>query len=360
MPIGKPISFEGDILRLEPDAFGFFYCKITSPEYLEHPILQRRVKTNNGIRTIAGLGTWDGWIFSEEMKNAIKYGYEFEVIRGYQFEKGNLFKDYVEKMYNLRLQFDKSHPMNLIAKLLLNSLYGRYGMKPSFTRVDLYDCSTDEGKKDLQEDIEIFGESIEDYIQIDETFLIVRNTLGNMKYNDDEDFYYGVEVNIAIASAVTSYARMYMTPFKNNSDYNLYYSDTDSIIIDKELSSDIVGNKLGQLKLEHVCDQAVFLAPKVYGLITDKGDKIIKIKGITHEVANSLEISDLERLLIKDSSREFTQEKWYKKQIEGEISIQDTLYTLKVTSNKRSPLYLYDEGIEIYSNTRPYNYDEII
>jgi hypothetical protein len=35
------------------------------------------------------------------------------------------------------------------------------------------------------------------------------------------------------------------------------------------------------------------------------------------------------------------------------------MYTLKVTSNKRFPLYIYDEGIEIYSNTRPYNYDEI-
>jgi hypothetical protein len=57
MPIGRPIAFEGDIRRIYPDAFGFFYCKITSPDYLEHPILQRRIKTSNGLRTIAGLGS---------------------------------------------------------------------------------------------------------------------------------------------------------------------------------------------------------------------------------------------------------------------------------------------------------------
>jgi len=75
MPIGKPVAFEGDIRKIEPNAFGFFYCKITSPNDLELPLLQRRIKTDQGTRTIAGLGTWDGWIFSTEMDNVVKYGY---------------------------------------------------------------------------------------------------------------------------------------------------------------------------------------------------------------------------------------------------------------------------------------------
>ncbi len=49
----KPIAFEGDIRRIDPEAFGYFYCKIESPHNLEHPILQRRIKTVNGLRTIA-------------------------------------------------------------------------------------------------------------------------------------------------------------------------------------------------------------------------------------------------------------------------------------------------------------------
>lgn len=46
----------------------------------EHPILQRRIKTPNGLRTVAGLGSWSGWIYSAEMDNAIKLGYHFEII----------------------------------------------------------------------------------------------------------------------------------------------------------------------------------------------------------------------------------------------------------------------------------------
>lgn len=80
MPVGKPIAFIGDILLKDPNAFGFFFCKIQSPEYLEHPILQRKIQTKEGYRTIAGLGSWEGWIFSEEMYNAMKFGYKFITI----------------------------------------------------------------------------------------------------------------------------------------------------------------------------------------------------------------------------------------------------------------------------------------
>jgi len=42
-----------------------------------------------------------------------------------------------------------------------------------------------------------------------------------------------------------------MSQFKNNPDFNLYYSDTDSIVINKPLSDHLIGNKLGLVKLEH-------------------------------------------------------------------------------------------------------------
>lgn len=83
------------------------------------------------------------------------------------------------------------------------------------------------------------------------------------------------------------------------------------------------------------------------------------MKGINHSLAKDLKVSELEQLLIKDSSREFNQEKWFKKIIEGEISVSDVAYTLKVTSNKRAPIYINEDGIDIYNSTRPYNYDEI-
>jgi len=39
MPIGKPIAFGGDISKIDPNAFSYFYCKFTSPENLAHPLL---------------------------------------------------------------------------------------------------------------------------------------------------------------------------------------------------------------------------------------------------------------------------------------------------------------------------------
>jgi DNA polymerase type B, organellar and viral len=57
MPVGKPIHFIGDIRKTDPEAFGFFYCKIIAPDNLKHPIIQTHIKTKSGIRTVAPLGT---------------------------------------------------------------------------------------------------------------------------------------------------------------------------------------------------------------------------------------------------------------------------------------------------------------
>jgi hypothetical protein len=360
MPIGKPTFFDGDITKIESNPFGFFYCKITSPVNLNHPILQRRIKTGEGIRTIAGNGSWTGWIFSEEMENAIKLGYTFEIIKGYLFEKGDLFSDYVNKMYNLRKQYQKGHAMNLIAKLLLNSLYGKFGMKTEISRVDIFNLENELEKESLELMMDTYGETIHDYIKIDNMIIIVRETIADIKFDEGQDMYLpklwgGLDINIAIASAITSYARNAMSFFKNNSNFNLYYSDTDSIVIDNELPIDMIGTELGQLKLEHKIKRAVFLAPKVYGLVDTDGSKTLKIKGIGHQLASELSLLDLEHLLVENSSRNFTQEKWYKKILEGEITIKDLVYNLKVTSNKRAPIYING----IYSDTKPYNYNDL-
>jgi hypothetical protein len=81
------------------------------------------------------------------------------------------------------------------------------------------------------------------------------------------------------------------------------------------------------------------LAPKVYGLLTENGESIIKVKGITKEVISKLSLDDLEQLLIKNSVLEFSQEKWFRDLIDGNITNKDQIYTLKVTNNKRQLIY---------------------
>ena len=48
-----------------------------------------------------------------------------------------------------------------------------------------------------------------------------------------------------------------MSTFKNNPDYNLFYSDTDSIFIDNDLSENIIGSDIGKFKLEYIFKEVV-------------------------------------------------------------------------------------------------------
>src|ERR1700753_46407 len=359
MPIGKPKAFIGNILRIDPNAYGHFFVEVTAPDNLQHPILQQRVKTSDGIRTVAGLGTWKMWIYSDEMYNAMKLGYKFTVINGYEFEKGYIFKEFVETMYNYRLEFLKGHPSssmtNDIAKSLMNSLYGKFGMKPENTIVEIFDTSDSVQHALLKDLMDTIGESIQDWFTIDNHVVCIRNNISRYSYDENTNSYLGSDVNVAIASAVTASGRMWMSLIKNNPLSNLYYSDTDSAIIDRPLPSHMVGSALGQFKLEHVITRAVFLAPKVYAFINKDGDEIIRVKGITKDTLTNLQISDFEALLFQDSNKELSQEKWFKRTIEGTISVSDVAYNLKVTSNKRENIYIDN----IFEGTKPYYYDKI-
>ena len=60
------------------------------------------------------------------------------------------------------------------------------------------------------------------------------------------NYQYLVKANVAIASAVTSYARIHMIPFKV--DGYCVYSDTDSVFTTKKLDSKFLGVELGYMK----------------------------------------------------------------------------------------------------------------
>ena len=307
MPVGKPIFFKGDIRVINPDAFGFFYCEIVTPDNLKHPILQTHVKVNKGIRTIAPLGTWSDMIFSEEMDNAKKYGYKFNILWGYTFERKNIFKSYVDTLYELRLKFDKSNPLNLIAKLLLNSLYGRFGMDDSFSDITIFD-----ELKVLKKFLENHSDDVINMIDFNNTKVLIQH---RSEIKDQNTELFGTlethNTSIAIASAITAYARIHMSQFKNNPNFILYYSDTDSIYIDRPLPKHLVNSKvLGLMKLENILNKGIFLAPKMYYLETEDDKIIYKVIGLKHEV--ELNKTDFESLLIKQSYLEKSQIKWIK------------------------------------------------
>jgi len=351
LPVGSPTYFSGDITKIDNNAFGFFYCNITTPDNLKNPIIQTHIKTNDGLKTVAPLGNWSDMIFSEEMYNAMKFGYKFEVKWGYTFNSDFVFELFVSDLYKIRLDYPKSDPMNYIAKIIMNSLYGRFGMDDNFIISEIISKENFEKYEELDKD-----NSILDVIELDNNLLVQSK---NSKVELDTLLDNGSEthnVNIAIAAAITAYARIHMTQFKNNDKFNLYYTDTDSAYIDSPLDENLIGSNLGLMKLECICNDAVFLTPKVYSLITNSG-VIKKIKGLSTESISRITFNDLVNLIGKESKLESKQEKWYKNISNGNITIKEQIYTLKVTSNKIDLFHISDKLTTIYLiiNTRVNN-----
>jgi hypothetical protein len=177
----------------------------------------------------------------------------------------------------------------------MNAVYGKFGMIDIFPDITIF--------KDLNKYLAFeneFSDDITDIIELGPNVLVKHRS----KLKDQQTMLYGNlethNVNIAIAAAISAYARIHMTQFKNNPEINLYYTDTDSIYIDKPLSEEMISStELGKMKQEYILDKAIFLSPKVYFLITKEGKKIFKVKGLSHDV--NLNLDDFMNLLMKES-----------------------------------------------------------
>jgi hypothetical protein len=355
MPVSKNgyvINFEGDISQIEQDTFGFFDVNVTTPDFLKHPLLQLRYNTGHGERTIAPLGKFNSMFFSDELKNALKTGYKFNILKGYIFDKEEIFKDYMTTLYQIKENSSKTgaEPNNTryyIAKLLMNSLYGRFGMSPVFENHLIIDNNELEDYSDKYDVIPKFlGDINDENTKILISYLDYNNIKhANINSLDNKS----PNVSIPISSAITAYSRIFMAQFLNKDD--IYYMDTDSLYTTKPLDPEFIGTEIGKFKLENIFKEIVFLSPKVYAGITIDGKEISKVKGYKNKISFEL----LKSLLIKDSSLELNQEKWKKNMDFSNITIKDQLYTLTATENKRQ--LIFENGILI--NTKPFVIDTL-
>lgn len=327
-PIGEPKYFE--YIRPKPldlindNLFGLLKVKVKAPD-IKAPILLTEVEG----KVIAPIGEWEGIYCTEELYNASKYGYKFEVLWGYHWDdKAKIFSDYIQTLYKNRLKYEKSHPLNFISKLMLNSLYGRFGLSPHLSN------------HVLLSDVSELHDS--NFIKLDDDKILVELSKGVNRYTNFKDSqnrrekYHLSDISLPIAMFVTAYARMQMAHFKFIYQNNIYYSDTDSIVLDKALPDNLVSNtELGKFKLEYEIEEAVFLAPKVYAFKTKDGDNICKIKGSKYKIDFEL----MKSLLLKDSYHNIEQNKWYRSLEDQNIIIKEQLYKLQATQNKRISIY---------------------
>lgn len=201
--------------------------------------------------------------------------------------------------------------MYTIAKLLLNSLYGRFGLNPNileYSFMKLYSYNKLANKS-----------NIVDFTEFGNVMLVG-------KENN----------NVMVALSVTAYARILISRVKNDPNFILLYTDTDSVIGIGDLPKDIIDStKLGSFKLENEYFKFISIAPKVYGVIDIKGNEYTKVKGFKEK----LSLSNLESLLYKDSHLKLKHEKWFKDFNKSTIEIKLSEYDLKITHNKRISLF---------------------
>ena len=71
-----------------------------------------------------------------------------------------------------------------------------------------------------------------------------------------------INISIPIATIITAGARKYISQFKLNPNYDIYYTDTDSIVISKPLDDKFVEKNLGDINLEGIFKEGNFLGPR--------------------------------------------------------------------------------------------------
>ena len=103
----------------------------------------------------------------------------------------------------------------------MNSLYGRFGMQPQLHSHVF--CNFDEITQLIATGAEIL-----DYIAVSPSNLYFVTYPSETVSDLDTALprLRGGGVSVGIASAVTAYARVFMSKFKNNPDFNLFYTDT--------------------------------------------------------------------------------------------------------------------------------------
>lgn len=279
-------------------------------------------------------------LFSEEIKYGLSLGWDYQLLNGYEFKLNNWGKEFFERMYNEKFKAKKAgnKALEYSYKITANSSYGFFGYDKYNRHV------TKIYNKDMLEHVKCLEYNARaSFYEYDDKILAYENT--NVLLDD---------VNIAVASAITSYGRIHLHKLIDSIEKNkgsVYYVDTDSLITDLTLEEipnlqQLVGEKLGQLKSELVSEdvitKAVFVSSKLYGFETQKGKIESHAKGV-HKNKEEL-FKDLETMITQDVT--FDVSSMFIGRItktKGDLNIYDKQVS-KVLSGKYSKRIVLDTG----------------
>lgn len=115
---------------------GIFYVKYTPNQNLSVPVLPRKELK----LLLWDLVSSEGWYNSVDIETAIAFGYQVEFVQGYTWNKAAfVFKGVIDDLYKIKADAEAAGDMTLrsIAKLLMNSMYGKMLQKPVRDSVEL-------------------------------------------------------------------------------------------------------------------------------------------------------------------------------------------------------------------------------
>jgi hypothetical protein len=184
-------------------------------------------------------------------------------------------------------------------------------------------------------------------------------TINHLNIEIDSEFKHfnnPTYANVAIASAITSRAQMIMMDYKNNPNFEVYYTDTDSIFTNKPLPDYMVGNELGQMKNEtldkygvETIDKACFVGIKKYGLVViDKDGSVHELSTFAGVPKNDLSFDEVNRIHNGEIIVRNLKDRFYKTFNSLSIKTQ-TNVTLQI-SNKRDKKLINNEYLPIIIN----------
>lgn len=345
-PVGHPIIITSDFGPLD-SYFGLVQCSVLPPQKLEHgvlpvreqgrlmfPLCRRCVQTLQidpckhleNDRLLHGI-----WV-SEELKQAVKYGYQIKQIYCvHHFERTSkeLFSGYIQTFFKLKLaaskrpadetpeqlnqfiselkerdgidilpsDFHDNPGLRNIAKLCCNSFWGRLGMRDSFTKTVF--VFSMEHLYSLMEDPHSEITSIRYISDVCIAVLLRNKSIDTLSYTNN--------TNIYAAVFTTAYARIRLYDFMYLVKDRLLYVDTDSLmfILSPFPSENLpMGHHLGELTNEldpgEVIVRFVSGGPKVYAFITNKGRCVVKIKGfrLTQRNLAAFSFDNLEKVIL--------------------------------------------------------------
>lgn len=274
-----------------------FYSDVDIPILPHHNLINNKLLFTNG--EMSGIYWFEEIILFIEMGGLIKkinYCIEFD---HYDF----IFNDFISYFNKIK---EKGNDYKTFGKLMINSLYGRLGMK-EITNHSLF---LNKNEFDYYSN----NYKIIDFTEINNFFLVKIEICENFRKRHKIQ---KTKNNISIASSITSKARIKLYKAQQSVISNrgrLLYSDTDSIFA--SYNKNVLGEKHGDIfwdpnKDDTEIKDAVFVNPKTYGVIYTKNNKeSIKMKGYNND---TIKFHDLKK-------------KFYNKE---EIKVEEFFYLKK-------------------------------